>query len=68
MHVMYLTFSALEQLPRVGDTVVMQGLLNRYAVTIHAIQQQQRLDNGNWQLKVRATKKIIIETETEAKS
>ncbi len=64
MDSLQLTFQPSEKLPQPGETVIMQGLVQRYAVTIHQVLRKDELDNGLIRLSVRATKRPIEEPQS----
>ncbi len=55
-----IVFQPGEKLPVAGDTIILQGLAGRYAVTLHHIIKQETEVNGI-HLTARVTKRLIAE-------
>ncbi len=58
--IIQIVFQPGEKLPVAGDTILLQGLAGRYAVTLHHIIKQETEANGI-HLTARATKRLLAE-------
>ncbi len=62
MESLHLCFQPGERIPHEGETIIMSGLVVKYAVTIHKIQRTITGGNGTTLVICSATKRQLTET------